>query len=1584
MTIIESLIQLRDDLKTWVTNNLNALNVKIDEKTISIDDSLNNTSTNPVQNKVITEAINNIDYDNLNNKPNILDDGSDSFIISDKAGNIILNVDAEGLKTTAILINGEDVVQKIEEHADDNQIHVTTEEKNVWNNKSDFNGDYNDLINKPNILDDQSDSFIIADDKGNIILNVDASGVKTTAVSINGEDVIEKIDSVNNAFNTHAADNIVHITESERANWNNKDYNDLINKPNILDDQSDSFKITDDKDNIILTVDKNGLNTTALLLNGVDIQTDLAKKSNVGHNHDDSYYTESEIDTKLTPVTTHINNSDIHVTADDKAKLSNIENIIEDESGALYIVDDKDNIVATIDESGLNTIDVAIKGVSVQNIIDQKAKQLKDDLLNGAGEAYDTLKELGELIDDNADAIEALNNIAASKADRSTLEEHANNTDIHTTSDERNALNSVISNFNNHASNENIHVTTEDKEKWNDKNYSSLTGAPNITEDESGALHIADDKGNIAMSVDSSGVNVSNLLVKGINLQSMLDGKVDKDGEKGLSSNDFTDEEKEKLAKLEPDFIINVNTDGTVDKTTIELIDVFTNSCLRQLSVVSEGGFQLTAAREYKYAGMRAGDGHEVALYHEFYCLEGGACYTAILNIYIDANRAPKVIFEKEEVNYYITPQMFGAKADGKTDDTEAFLATAEACKNSKKTFYVPEGTYFIKENCILDCVPNIEIDGYIKCGDTGSLTLRDNAYVGLSRRVRVARCDNLIIRDFINSYFEFGRISKLTIYANINDLPEGRTRSAFGYNYLVNGRVTELELTAVDEAWINENTFERIRIDKLTINKANNNKFHDVNLESGNVIINRGHNNYISYRGEGGCNIELSEGFDYTTQNPDAFNNIFEKHYMSVQERFMNELKVHTAKYGNVIMHGDALRRIERSVKRYDINNMPSHTKTDNGLVITKPGIDYGEGVVLELKDDTIIRAVGDKIRLTMRLLDANFEPITIESPPADYDYNQSEEDDLYKQLRRTVNTNDMSISNGNCYKSEPHDDIVVSIHKDDKIFKYVKLNISNREAVTTPGAEIFTLSMQPPRVIDIEEFLNKEYVTPEMFGAIGDGVNDDTEAFQTALTTGRKVVASKNYLVDSISIQNNDLELSGTITGQIKLHNNASVIGGTIKSISDDVPCVIIESNVSNVGQLNSILEKCDLKPSANGIGIKIVADTNPLFNFTVRDINITSCDTSIKFYCTRWITKSTFSNIYCHSPRVCIDFQSADYNRDAGSAGIGDITFTTVFGQYNSSKKWPQNFVYVCNDEGWNGWVKANFDNCIVYDGIGEHFFGGLDDTKTMIDTKFTLSGRLDWNPYASNFSSDGHLMHFLINGQYNGYPWPLVHTIKANSTPAKVDYAASAMVTYPLDSKLGSRFLGVHSRVGTIGNAAEQKRLSGLSWYNGRIIGLKGEIKDNVADVDNALLYEAQTSYSGYTVSMQEGDKLPSNVLDGATVFRTDINQHVTYAGNKWWMSDGREIKDKDNPPIQSTAALIENNTNLITNLTNRLDGIVAQGGEPNTINTIKVNGVALTITNEKAVDISADPEGSATQALAAAKQHTEQLIEWGSF
>lgn len=55
---------------------------------------------------------------------------------------------------------------------------------------------------------------------------------------------------------------------------------------------------------------------------------------------------------------------------------------------------------------------------SAKAYADSAANAVKDDLLNGAGSAYDTLKELGDLIVGNQDAIGALEEVAAGKADK--------------------------------------------------------------------------------------------------------------------------------------------------------------------------------------------------------------------------------------------------------------------------------------------------------------------------------------------------------------------------------------------------------------------------------------------------------------------------------------------------------------------------------------------------------------------------------------------------------------------------------------------------------------------------------------------------------------------------------------------------------------------------------------------------------------------------------------------------------------------------------------------------------------------------------------------------------------------------------------------------------------------------------------------------------------------------------------------------------------------------------------------------------------------------------------------------------------
>jgi len=82
----------------------------------------------------------------------------------------------------------------------------------------------------------------------------------------------------------------------------------------------------------------------------------------------------------------------------------------------------RDSAIATAKSSAVSTAasDATTKAnnalASAKTYADSVGAAVKNDLLNNAGTAYDTLKELGDLIDDNTDAIEALEAVAAGKA----------------------------------------------------------------------------------------------------------------------------------------------------------------------------------------------------------------------------------------------------------------------------------------------------------------------------------------------------------------------------------------------------------------------------------------------------------------------------------------------------------------------------------------------------------------------------------------------------------------------------------------------------------------------------------------------------------------------------------------------------------------------------------------------------------------------------------------------------------------------------------------------------------------------------------------------------------------------------------------------------------------------------------------------------------------------------------------------------------------------------------------------------------------------------------------------------------------
>lgn len=78
-------------------------------------------------------------------------------------------------------------------------------------------------------------------------------------------------------------------------------------------------------------------------------------------------------------------------------------------------VSDLEGIVASstnIDDANVSSATTYSSSKIVSEITAAK-QAVKDDLLGGAGEAYDTLKELGALIDTNKDAIDALEALAA-------------------------------------------------------------------------------------------------------------------------------------------------------------------------------------------------------------------------------------------------------------------------------------------------------------------------------------------------------------------------------------------------------------------------------------------------------------------------------------------------------------------------------------------------------------------------------------------------------------------------------------------------------------------------------------------------------------------------------------------------------------------------------------------------------------------------------------------------------------------------------------------------------------------------------------------------------------------------------------------------------------------------------------------------------------------------------------------------------------------------------------------------------------------------------------------------------------------
>ena len=71
--------------------------------------------------------------------------------------------------------------------------------------------------------------------------------------------------------------------------------------------------------------------------------------------------------------------------------------------------------------------------------------------------------------------------------------------------------------------------------------------------------------------------------------------------------------------------------------------------------------------------------------------------------------KVTEVSGQLDDITFYKSPQMFGAKGDGITDDTKAIQDCMNYCYDNKKTMFVPKATYIIRD--IIN-IPSINIIG--------------------------------------------------------------------------------------------------------------------------------------------------------------------------------------------------------------------------------------------------------------------------------------------------------------------------------------------------------------------------------------------------------------------------------------------------------------------------------------------------------------------------------------------------------------------------------------------------------------------------------------------------------------------------------------------------------------------------------------------------------------------------------------------------------------------------------------------------------------------------------------------------------
>lgn len=397
-----------------------------------------------------------IDYASLTNLPGIKRSPTGTTLCYDQNGNVVGEFDNLGLNVTGVRVGGIDIVQKINDLSTGGVTDYTKLSnippifKSAWgtavvkdpagaqvaeflsnglsvNNlfiqgqsiasmiaASTFGGDYNQLINRPNIEETDNSRLLITDNDGNIVAEINSIGIRAIAFysGSDGTDLSSSVKSLQQIQNQHLTDTNIHITAAERQGWNatstsfsshsstseihvtstdkqrwnlksefSGKYTDLTGQPNITQEASGDFLFKSAAGETISTLTAAGaLYVSYIYVSGekINLLERLTNSENAftAHSTDSTIHITAMERETWNQVVGHIANNVPHITNEERTKWNNKSSfsgsyldlldkpeILKDSTDDSFIIRDNSGYkILQVDADGAHFPKVFIKG----------------------------------------------------------------------------------------------------------------------------------------------------------------------------------------------------------------------------------------------------------------------------------------------------------------------------------------------------------------------------------------------------------------------------------------------------------------------------------------------------------------------------------------------------------------------------------------------------------------------------------------------------------------------------------------------------------------------------------------------------------------------------------------------------------------------------------------------------------------------------------------------------------------------------------------------------------------------------------------------------------------------------------------------------------------------------------------------------------------------------------------------------------------------------------------------------------------------------------------------------------------------